>query len=559
MSARYLKNEIGQRTATPQSQPIPGREKEMVQNNAGGYTFKLDDLAQVKRFLILGSSGGTYYARENKLTRDNCNVLEQAIKSSGRAVVDEIVRVSEGGLAPKNDPAIFALALCASAEESETRSYALANLDKVCRIPTHLYMFSEFVNGLRGWGRGLKNSVASWYLDKNAKQLAYHAVKYVQRDGWSHKDLLRIVHPHTTDETTNLVLQYMVNGWNDEPLARNDKKEKIVRGPALKDVITSEPTDAALALLWATEELKHSGEKRVVELIGKYNLPMECVPTDKRSKAVYEALLPHANITWLIRNLGNLTKTGAIATGQYSNLSLVTEKLTNLEVLKKGRVHPLAVLVAQNTYASGRGVKGDSTWDVIPDVVEALENAFYMSFDAIVPANKRFVFGLDVSGSMSYGAIAGMPGITPAIATGVLSMVTYRTEPKCVVMGFSDTFKNLGITRKDTLKTVQNKVVLNNFGGTDTSIPPTWALENKVEADVFVILTDNDTWAGKTHTSQALKKYRDGMGIPAKMVVAGMTSTGFTIADPSDPLTMDVVGFSSDTPSVISGFARGDF
>jgi 60 kDa SS-A/Ro ribonucleoprotein len=36
-----------------------------------------------------------------------------------------------------------------------------------------------------------------------------------------------------------------------------------------------------------------------------------------------------------------------------------------------------------------------------------------------------------------------------------------------------------------------------------------------------------------------------------------MTSTGFSIADPADAGMMDVVGFDSATPELISDFARG--
>jgi len=37
-----------------------------------------------------------------------------------------------------------------------------------------------------------------------------------------------------------------------------------------------------------------------------------------------------------------------------------------------------------------------------------------------------------------------------------------------------------------------------------------------------------------------------------------MTSNGFTIADPNDAGMMDVVGFDSAAPQVISNFARGE-
>ncbi len=83
-----------------------------------------------------------------------------------------------------------------------------------------------------------------------------------------------------------------------------------------------------------------------------------------------------------------------------------------------------------------------------------------------------------------------------------------------------------------------------------------WARKQKVQADAFVVLTDNETWSGSQHPKEALKDYRDWSGIPAKQVVVGMTATDFTIADPSDPLTLDVVGFDTATPQVISEFIR---
>ena len=83
-------------------------------------------------------------------------------------------------------------------------------------------------------------------------------------------------------------------------------------------------------------------------------------------------------------------------------------------------------------------------------------------------------------------------------------------------------------------------------------------LANKRAVDTFVIYTDSETYAGSPHPSQALEQYRQSTGIDAKMIVVGMVSNGFTIADPNDPGMLDVVGFSTDTPSVINAFGRGD-
>ena len=93
------------------------------------------------------------------------------------------------------------------------------------------------------------------------------------------------------------------------------------------------------------------------------------------------------------------------------------------------------------------------------------------------------------------------------------------------------------------------------FGGTDCSLPMRWALEKGIEADAFVVYTDSETWAGPVHPSQALAEYRAKTGIAAKLVVVGLVSNGFSIADPNDAGMLDVVGFDAATPNVISDFA----
>ena len=118
--------------------------------------------------------------------------------------------------------------------------------------------------------------------------------------------------------------------------------------------------------------------------------------------------------------------------------------------------------------------------------------------------------------------------------------------------------KDLGISPKDKLNVALQRTSNLNFGGTDCSIPMAYATKNDWPIDAFIVLTDSETYASKQHPHQALEKYRRKMNKPqAKMIVVGMTSTGFSIANPDDPLMMDVVGFSTDTPSVMSAFIRG--
>ena len=109
-------------TSTPQFQPIPGTNQ--VPNSAGGHAWQLDDWARLDRFLVLGSEGGTYYVSERKLTIENAEAVARCIAADGIRTIDRIVAVSEAGRAPKNDPAIFSLAMAAKLSAEKVRAAA---------------------------------------------------------------------------------------------------------------------------------------------------------------------------------------------------------------------------------------------------------------------------------------------------------------------------------------------------------------------------------------------------------------------------------------------------
>jgi 60 kDa SS-A/Ro ribonucleoprotein len=186
---------------TTQREPIPGSSQ--VPNSAGGYTWEIDDWGRLDRFLILGSQDGTFYVGERALTIENAEVLARCLAADGVRTIDRIVAISETGRAPKNDPAIFSLAMAAKLGDEATRRAAYAALPKVCRIGTHLMHFAEYAQGFGGWGRGMRKAVGAWFNAKPAADLAYQLAKYQSRDGWSNRDLLRLAHPRATSPSHN--------------------------------------------------------------------------------------------------------------------------------------------------------------------------------------------------------------------------------------------------------------------------------------------------------------------------------------------------------------------
>ncbi|MCL4789344.1 MAG: TROVE domain-containing protein, partial [Verrucomicrobia bacterium] len=284
MAINYAK--LFNRRVTPQSQPIPGSNQ--VRNSAGGYSWEVDDWTRFDRFLILGAEGGTYYIGERELVKQNHDALVRCIKADGVRAVNRIIEISDSGRAPKNDPAIFALALVATHGDAEAKALAFQNLNQVCRIGTHLFHFAEYVNALRGWGRGLRNAVGRWYVSREADALAVQAVKYQQRDGWSHADLLRLAHPKAPTVQHDAVFRWMLAGADS--LGEREVKRKV-RGE--NRMAKYAAVGELPKLIEAFEQAKKAASKdEIVKLITEHELTREAIPTQWLNEvAVWEALL----------------------------------------------------------------------------------------------------------------------------------------------------------------------------------------------------------------------------------------------------------------------------
>ena len=102
-----------------------------------------------------------------------------------------------------------------------------------------------------------------------------------------------------------------------------------------------------------------------------------------------------------------------------------------------GHIHPINVLSALLTYRNGKSVRGSNTWTPVPQVVDALDKAFDQSFAAAPQTNQRFYLGIDVSGSMGSGEVAGVPGLTPRMAAAAMAMAIARREPNYYIAGFA--------------------------------------------------------------------------------------------------------------------------
>jgi 60 kDa SS-A/Ro ribonucleoprotein len=523
----------------------PGRADE-VESSAGGFVFKADAWDRLDRFLILGSEGGTYYVGERELTKTNANTVIELVKQDGLRVVNRIVEISTDGRAHKNDAALFALALATVFGDKQTRRLAYGVMPSVARIGTHLFQFVKFREALGGWGSGMKRAVQRWYNSKDPDKLAYQLLKYRQRDGWSHRDVLRLAHPVTDNLQHRAMFDVTCH------------PEKI--GQSLADLPD---------IYDGYYSAQGNSDRPNADLVKAYNLSWEMLPTEwLADEAVNRQLLIKMPLMATIRQLGKLTANGTLKPLS-PETAMVVERLTNDEQIKRSRIHPMHYLLAVKNYAAGHGFRGSMSWNPDGRIVQALNEGFYKAFANVEPTGKRFLLGVDVSGSMRR-PISGS-NLSAAEGAAAMAMVIARTEENHFIHGFTsggssydwrhlggsmEGFIDLGINPKDSLADVCRKTSQHNFGWTDCSLPMQYATQNGWDVDVFIVLTDSETWAGEIKPVDALNAYRRQSGRDAKLIVVGMVANDFTIADPTDSGMLDVVGFDASVPAVISEFVR---
>ena len=161
----------------------------------------MSDMDRLRRFLCLGSEQGTYDIYEHDLRREDASVVMRLIEDGkGDEVINELIKIRERSIAAKQEPILFALAMCSKLPDENhvnVRNAANHAVCQICRIPTHLFQYVSYCEHLArktGWCRAQRAAVQRWYNERCPRELACYVTKYRSRSGWSHKDIITLAH-----------------------------------------------------------------------------------------------------------------------------------------------------------------------------------------------------------------------------------------------------------------------------------------------------------------------------------------------------------------------------
>lgn len=513
-----------------------------------GNVYALDVWSRLRRFLIMGSAAGTFYVSGTKLTKDSAAVVTDCLATDPGRTLAVIEEIGEGRVAVKHDPVLFALAIAASHEygsmelNKRYRRAAYMIAESVCRTWTHVSHFLTYRSEAGIAGRGQRRFVWNWFNNRSGHSLVNQAIKYMSRDGWAQRDALILARPRARTGVHAAVFDYLVHD-NMPPVNKyRDDSGRDILGP-----ITA-------------RELLHAGRATLsgsMHLIEDNRLPREAIPTELLSKPeIWDAMLGHMGYTALLRNLNKMTAVGLL-TPNSSATKLVVNTLLDEPSIIGDRVHPFTILTALRQYEMGQGELGSMTWKPVKAIVNALDQAVYLSFGSVQPTNKRLLLGLDVSSSM--GALVGVANLTAREVEGLMALVTLNVESNAELIGYTTKVYDLSKKIRPSMRLDEVVRVIENhpYGWTNCAAPIQHAISTGGMYDAFINYTDSETNDKPGHVARVLNVYRENYVSDARHVVVAAAANDITLADPNDPLSLDVAGFGADVPTITSEFVAG--
>lgn len=245
------------------------------------------------------------------------------------------------------------------------------------------------------------------------------------------------------------------------------------------------------------------------------------------NKETWEELIDSGRCGYmgLLRNLRN------IINADPDNLDKVLEKLSDPEAVKRSRQLPFRFLSAYKNLPANAGKK----------VMNALENAVAAACENVPKLPGRTVIAVDVSGSMSSN-VSAKPEIRCCEIGMMLGMIANRICDDAIFYTFNDRISQKQIPSAGILYSTVHEAMAR--GGTDMNLPFRKMLEDKIQCDRVIVISDNECnggWAGNTVQSIA-DRYRKESG--NNIWVHAIDMMGYGTQQFSGPKTNIIAGWS---------------
>jgi 60 kDa SS-A/Ro ribonucleoprotein len=482
-----------------------------ARNEAGGAAYALSPKHQLAQLAATGCLNNTFYAQ----AQDQLDAVLALAREVDPVFVAKTAVYARRAGHMKDMPALLAATLA-------VRDVSL--LAKVFpRVVDNGKMLRNFVQMLRSGAVGRKSLgtrpkklVQQWLLEATEAQLLNASVGNTP----SLADVVKMVHPKPAEAWRAAWFAWLI----DRPYA----------------------LEALPPVTQAFERFKRDRSLEVPDV------PFQMLTALELDTQAWAQIAQRGSWQMVRQNLNTFARHGVFELPGLAEA--VAAKLRDLQAVAKARVLPYQLMAAFT-----------ATGAEVPHVVkEALQDAMELALANVPVFEGRVVVCPDVSGSMSSPVTGHRGSATSAVrcidVAALVAAAVLRRNADARVLPFETKVVSLKLNPRDSVMTNAAKLAAVGGGGTSCSAPLALLNKEKAQADLVVLVSDNESWADRargrgTATMQEWAAFKE-RNPKARLVCIDIQPCATTQAQERDDV-LNIGGFSDEVFKLLAVYAAG--
>lgn len=425
-------------------------------NNSGGMSYALGCEQELAQLACTGTLGGTYYTSSKEELN---NILSRALKVSPKFLAELAVYSRTEGFM-KDAPALLLAVLFARDVKLCERVFSTV-IDNGKMLRNFCQIVRSGQTGRKSFGTAGKRMIRNWINSRSMEALFNDDVG----NDPSLADIIKMVHPKGENAVREAFYGYLI----DKVSGTDERLPVFIKS-------------------FEAFKTASKGSRTLPE--GKINF--QRFTALDLSKSEWEKLALNMGWTATRINLNTFSRHGLYDIKGFTDA--VASKLASKEQVAKSNVFPYQLMTAYNNVDSSIPIK----------VKNALQDAMEHATENIPSfgENLNIIVAVDSSGSMS-DPITGNRGSATTVTScnqvaSLIAACVLRKNQNTTVMRFDTEAKVLNLNPRDSVMTL-SKQIANNGGGTSVSSPVALANKNGIKADLFILVSDNESWVDRNY------------------------------------------------------------
>ena len=505
-------------------------------NHEGGKAWAMSDACLLDQMCMLGTLGNCFYAKAKDSIPENIELLQ---RSTPEALAAAIVKGRNFGYVRAfNILGLVYLSMKQETDSAQKNLFAAA-FPQVIRTGNDLKDFIDLCRSTgRKFGRAVKNAIRAW-IDE--KLNPYYAMKYRSEIA----DAIRICR-YKGDG--NALVIYCLGHYNN--VVGMDAER-------LDQAMEVQPELAALGKVRALlekPEITVAEEAKIVKMIAEFNIDTESLQSvyDKMTLPIWTAVAKATPTMRFLKYSNKFIEVGIFQ--DKANMAIVKDKLS-VERLKRAYVFPFRLYTAYKALLTTQ-TNAQPRQAVANHIASTLDQ-YTTAFDWGVFNRCSWLICPDVSGSMRKPASGDL---SCSAVAGMFSGFLYKGLDNALVVPWDTGAHDHTVPKGDSVISHISAIEKATGGGTFMEAPIRHAIQNKIQADWVVMLTDNEEYGSGWLAAWVDYKKKNPKAGAILINLCSSTKTNPYPADKAKQLKIfQVFGWNDNALSFIKAQVSTDF